>query len=662
MNTPSSKRFLFWIATLIVPVVFLLACETVLTIIDYGGNLDLVTTKDVLGTSYYTLNPGVSRRYFSQENIAIPEPHDDIFEIHKRPTTKRIFMLGESTMAGFPYDYNATAPQLLHDRLQQVLPQYSFEVINCGLSAVNSYTVDDFIDELVDYKPDAFVVYLGHNEFYGALGVGSTEYLGKSPSLIHLYLSFTKHLRLFRLVRDGVMKLRRLVHPDVTPAQSTLMEAMARSQAILYGSEEYELAKKNFYHNLEDIIGKATSRHVPILFSTLTSNVRDQQPLLAAFSPQTDERKKAEWKRIYSEGSSAFEIGNFNDAVVKFREAVHIDSANADGHFFLAKSLDTLGQFDLAKKEYEDARDNDGLRFRASGDFNNLLRMVCSAEHVPLSNTDKAFQQASPHHLVGNNLMLEHVHPNFDGYRLLAESIFQTLYDNDVIAPKSEYHSERNLSEAGYKELAGVTPFEEEVAHYRIFQLKNSWPFRSHDSVKVPYVPRDYLQQLVIKYVGKEIPWSQAHYDIAQWYKQRGQYDSARAEYFAVSKVIPYSYYPFMMMGDMERLMNRNDSAEELYRKALTTQESPFVHVRLGMMYFELNKIDRAIKEFESTLQHEASDSLVMNSKDRSLTRFFLGAAYGRQGDLPRAKMYLQLALQIDPQNIEAKAMLSKIP
>src|SRR5713226_3336713 len=162
-KTQSSRKKTFWIVMLSVPFLFLLGSEIVLRAINYGGTLDLVVKTSVLGKEYYTLNREVARRYFSQKGIGIPEACDDIFEVHKQPTTKRIFMLGESTMAGYPFDYNATAPRLLQDRLRQLLPQYTIEVVNVGLAAVNSYTVLDFMKELVDYQPDAFIVYLGHN-------------------------------------------------------------------------------------------------------------------------------------------------------------------------------------------------------------------------------------------------------------------------------------------------------------------------------------------------------------------------------------------------------------------------------------------------------------------------------------------------------------------
>jgi len=47
-------------------------------------------------------------------------------------------------------------------------------VVNVGISAISSYMVLNFVNELVQYQPDLFVLYMGHNEFYGAFGIGST--------------------------------------------------------------------------------------------------------------------------------------------------------------------------------------------------------------------------------------------------------------------------------------------------------------------------------------------------------------------------------------------------------------------------------------------------------------------------------------------------------
>jgi tetratricopeptide (TPR) repeat protein len=655
------RRRLFWIITLLLPVIALVAFEFNLRMFHYGGNLDLVITKEILGKTYFTLNPDVGRRYFSQEGISIPEPHDDVFETVKPAATKRIFMLGESTMAGFPYDYNATPPSLLRDELRAAYPSFNFEVINCGLSAVNSYTVDEFARELLQYQPDAFIVYLGHNEFYGALGVGSTEYLGRSRTLIHWYLRL-QDLRVFRMVRDVFLGIRRFFQPDAVPGQATLMESMVRTSAIRYRSDEYNIARENLAKNLEDIADAAGHAHVPIIFSTLASNIRDQRPLYPVFAAGTGEAAQEDWKSALKAGSADMERGEFAAAVPEFMKAIGVDSCNADAHYFLARCLDTLGRYDSARAEYERARDEDGMRFRAAGDINTLLREVCRENSIPCCDAESAFAAASPHGLVGHNLMFEHLHPTFAGYRLLASSFFETLRKHSVIAPASQVRWDRLLSDAHLRDSAGVTRFEEEAASFRIFSLTHAWPFVSASAPRPQFTPVDEVESLAVRYVHKEVAWSTAHYTLGDRFVRQAHYDSARAEYYAVAKVIPYSTYPLMMLGDMERLMNRFGPAEESYRNALKIQESPFIHVRLGMMYFDRNEIDRSITEFEKTLQLEAGDRESMNERDRSMSRFFLGAAYGRKGNIPKAKMYLQLAVEIDPDNQDAKKMLAQIP
>ena len=56
------------------------------------------------------------------------------------------------------------------------------------MAAINSYTLLDFMDEILEQSPDALLIYTGHNEYYGALGVGSEQSLGNSRWLIHTYL------------------------------------------------------------------------------------------------------------------------------------------------------------------------------------------------------------------------------------------------------------------------------------------------------------------------------------------------------------------------------------------------------------------------------------------------------------------------------------------
>ena len=88
-----------------------------------------------------------------------------------------------------------------------MLPGRLVEMVNLGTSAVNSYTLYDQIPEILEQKPDAIFIYTGHNEFYGALGVGSSEQFGAYPGFVRTCLKMQR-LKTFMLVRDGIASTR----------------------------------------------------------------------------------------------------------------------------------------------------------------------------------------------------------------------------------------------------------------------------------------------------------------------------------------------------------------------------------------------------------------------------------------------------------------------
>ena len=89
------------------------------------------------------------------------------------PETLRIIVQGGSTAAGWPYGFGASLAGMLQQRLQATLPRRNIEVITTAMTAVNSYTLMDFAEEIIAQQPDAVLIYAGHNEYLGVLGVGS---------------------------------------------------------------------------------------------------------------------------------------------------------------------------------------------------------------------------------------------------------------------------------------------------------------------------------------------------------------------------------------------------------------------------------------------------------------------------------------------------------
>ena len=196
-HTPpgTARRRLFTAVMLLLPVLFFVLLEVGLRLGGYGGSWPLF--EPVPGyESYLYQNREVARRYFhGVDNV--PTGLSDAFRGEKDSSVVRIVVQGGSSAAGYPFYYGGSFSRMLEQRLQQTFPGRTIEVVNTALAAVNSYTLRDFTAEILAIEPDAVLIYAGHNEYYGALGVGSSESFGRHPAVVNLDL----RLQNFRTVQ-----------------------------------------------------------------------------------------------------------------------------------------------------------------------------------------------------------------------------------------------------------------------------------------------------------------------------------------------------------------------------------------------------------------------------------------------------------------------------
>src|SRR6267154_348840 len=226
---PSKKRlYLFRVIAIASPFVVLIAFEILLRLFHYGSNLDLFIESPA-NPDYYVFNPAASKRYFTNEAIAT-SGNSEPFKKEKDNHTMRIFILGESTTIGYPYFHNGSFHRWLLYRMMNTFPDRKFEFINCSLTAVNSYTVLGFAKELVNYQPDAVLIYTGHNEYYGVMGVGSTDTMGSNGFIIGLLL-WLRHFRLMQLLTNFYAYLQHVFHKSDGKG-GTRMEMMVKDQKI----------------------------------------------------------------------------------------------------------------------------------------------------------------------------------------------------------------------------------------------------------------------------------------------------------------------------------------------------------------------------------------------------------------------------------------------
>ncbi len=659
-NISVKRRLLFSSLMLLIPLIFFALLELLLRVIGYGSDFPLVNKDRFFGKEKYVVNRQVAQRYFSLPKSLVPEASEEMFDVNKQPNRLRIFCLGGSTTAGFPYEINATFPFQLQFRLREELMGHWAEVVNLGISAVNSYTVLDLLPEVLELEPDALIIYMGHNEFYGAYGAGSTQFISNNRKLTLLYLKL-KRLRFVQLLQNVISGIRgRVASSEKTDDVRSIMELMAGDQAIPLNSQTYKTAYQNYEANLIEIIQKARKKNVPVILSTLVCNLKDQKPFVSQFASSLDEVTKKRFSAKLLEGTALQAGENHQAAIDIFDQIIALDSTVADVYFHRATSHLSLGDSLAAYQDFSKARDLDQLRFRAPAVFNEIIRRVAKNQDIPLLDMEKVFRTASAGGIPGKSLFHEHLHPRFDGYRLMAQAFLEALRTVQIINPPAPIGWKKNLlSDAQIQDVirsfrkhnAGVTPLDLEFGEYQMYFLIHRWPFKEMPVSVETYPPyhSETTKTLAIEHLRQGTYWDAAHYKMADHYIQQKQFSKAHKEFRAVYYAFHENPVPITKIADLYLTEENYTLAKTWYTKALKlTPESPHLISKMGSLYVFNNQFDKGVENLVKVL---AIDSTLSNFSDDQKANFFylLGVSYANLKKWPQAYKTLDQALAVKP-------------
>ena len=611
MIEPSSppRRYPGWYYFLLVliPVILIITLEAGLRIFNYGINTDqwIEVSKDKL-----ILNPDIAHRwFFSTESI--PYPTRDIFDKQKDSTTFRVFVLGGSSTAGFPFSPNGTFSQYIKKRLRLLYPENKIEVVNLSMAAINSYALRDLFPGILEAEPDVIIIYAGHNEYYGALGAGSAESLGNSRFMVNLVLSLNK-FKTVELLRDIIKTVLTLFSSEEKRG-GTLMARMAEDQLIEYGSDKYYQGISQFDGNLTDILMMAEEAKVPVLIGTLTSNLKDQKPFI---SIKNTPYLAAE--RIFEQAEAELSKGN-------------------------KKSTDSLFRY---------AKDLDALRFRAPEKINEIIVDLSRKFKGHVIQIDSVFNALSPDGIVGNNLMTDHLHPTLYGYQLMGRLFFETMVKIGL-SPKGK------ALDISDKEQDSITihnfdfsRLDSTISDYRIRLLKSDWPFaRSSESLRERVKKIDtftYTDSLAALVVTDQIGWERAHRDLALRCYDQGDIEGFLREMSVLIDQFPHIINYYKMISKNLILAHKFKAAQPYLRQSHEIEPDFFSAKWLGIITLSENLVDEAIKYLEISVKYKSDDTQ---------TLFNLAGAYSLKKEYDKALAIVNECLRFDPHYAAASGL-----
>ncbi|RNC83717.1 MAG: hypothetical protein ED557_08010 [Balneola sp.] len=418
MAQASTKKIVFWIITVLFPFLLLALVEIGLRVGGYNKEAQPLFVEAPNDSNFLISNSSFISRYFPS---FIPQIAPNAFRKEKRPNTFRVFVFGGSSTQGFPYNFYYSFSEQLEQKLVLETDGLNIEVVNLGMTAVNSYVIRDLSKRILPYEPDAVVIYAGHNEYYGSFGVGTTQFgLVNNIGLKRLVIKL-KNLRLYQLL-ENAMK------PDNPDAgdNRTLMAKVVSESNIELDSPLFDKGIQQFEKNIGDVLELYERNDIPVYIGTVASNLKDQAPF-------TDQE----------------------DAASAFREAES-----------LFAQADTMS----AVNKYKEAKELDGIRFRAPDKINEVIRSVAEEHKAKLVDIEALLRAQSSSGIEDESLFIDHLHPDYKGHRLMATLFFEHLLEVEKL--KRAYRPNSfDLPDA-------ISTFEETYSNTAISRLLVGYPFQ----------------------------------------------------------------------------------------------------------------------------------------------------------------------------------------
>jgi len=427
-TTPVSRRRLWLMrlfAMIFVPLFVLGVAELGLRLAGYGYDTHYLRRIRIQGQDFYVPNEKFSDRFFPP---ALARPLLPIrLAVEKATNSYRIFLFGESAANGDP-DSTYGVGRYLEVLLRERFPGTDFEVVCVAITAIDSNAVLPIARECARHQGDLWLIYMGNNEMVGPFGA-ETVYGPRAPRLgIIRTILAVKTTRIGQLLDSLIGRLR---SNSSTPKKWGGME-MFMNGRIGYDDPARLRAYANFKGNLEDILRTAHKAGVPVILSTVAVNLKDCAPFASVHAAGLNKNQESAWNKIYEEGVALEASGSYGEALAIYKKAAEIDPHYADLQFRMGRCGLALTNFNQARRDFELARDDDALDFRADTRINSAIKEAASrhaGQGVHLLDAAHALAQSSPDGIPGLEFFYEHVHLNFAGNYLLARNFAEQAKD-----------------------------------------------------------------------------------------------------------------------------------------------------------------------------------------------------------------------------------------
>ncbi len=359
------------------------------------------------------------------------------FSAEKSTETFRVFALGGSTTQGEPYSTPTAFPKWLEFRLQAMMPSRRVEVINCGGLSYASYRVAAICREVLEYQADLIVVYTGHNEFLEERSYARQAGEGFGAAVTRALADNLRSVQVVqRFVRGAAVRSPSAGRTQMSTEVDALLDYQGGLEDYHRDNEWHAGVVEHYRWNIGQIVDQCQAARVSVSFVIPTSNILDCPPMKFELDPQLSPADIDAFNSLWEAARAEAAAANSGRAIELLEQALEIDPGHAGSLFLLGRLYYELGDYPQAEQLLVEARDADVCPLRATSQIVSTLRAVLHERDIAVADAERLFQELSPHGLVGDKWLVDHIHPSVAGHQRLADLIADELVTGGIVAPE----------------------------------------------------------------------------------------------------------------------------------------------------------------------------------------------------------------------------------
>ncbi len=339
----------------------------------------------------------------------------------EEPGVYRLLVLGGSSALGEPYRACVSVGQIVAWKLAEAAPERRFEVETLAWLGDSLELQHQKLARIVR-KPDAVIVYSGHNEFAARFESDRVYEVGMEST--SAFVAGVHRLDggspFGRLVRELLSKIRL----DSPPSLKN------RHQVVdppLCGPAETAAVLADFTARLEEIVAYCERIGAQPILIIPPANEADYEPSRSTVEPGVggEERRRIADTLLEARSREASEPLHAEGV---YRSIIDRHPEFAEAHYRLGGRLRAAGKSDEAREEFMKALDLDGLPIRCPSPFRDVYRRVAERHaNCILIDGRRELMETSPAGMLDDSVVEDTHHPNLRGYVALAAAVLREL-------------------------------------------------------------------------------------------------------------------------------------------------------------------------------------------------------------------------------------------